>query len=1351
MFDDFNICPYTGLRSFTEDESIYFKGREENIDHAIEQLQQNKFLMLTGASGDGKSSLVYAGIIPNARAGFLKSRYSQWAVADFRPERTPFKNLCKSLASQLEIKNVQTVESELKHGFSALVELYRNSPRYLDTESAEWMSADEKERAILKRKSGNLLILVDQFEEFFTNPENYHNGAPSRESNLVLNVLLETARLAYEENLPIYVVFTMRSDFIGQCAAFRGLPEYIGFSQFFVPRLNRTQLQQVIEEPAELSGNRITRRLTERLIHDLTEGVDQLPILQHALNQIWHAAGHGKEELDLIHYAMVGGMPVDELPEDQQSRCMQWFDELDPEIRECYHEPGLQNVLDTHTNKLYQEAAAYYHQKTGKTISGEIVSRIIKTAFTCLTKIDQSRAVRNRMTLQEITNILNLPEADVTTVGIVLNIFREPGNTFIRPFISEDGDGNELHSDDVLDITHESLIRNWRFLDEWAQEEFDNYTIFLDFEKQLNRWVESGKASEFLLSIGPLVYFENWYEHVQPNAYWIARYLPDELEPDKKLEKAKQVLANTQEFLSLSAKKHVITRTVMNYGTKKLVAGFAVMLLTSLAIYGIWDAYQKQNDSILRTIKKDTIELAGRADLGPQLIIPAITNQLISDNLTITEVIDGIENRDQKIKIATGIATQLVFQGRYEPVNEILLSLSIADSLLSGIRVQNQNVAGLSNVLEMIYNYSITAGLARYYNPLDERFDALVKSNATRAAEWGLYVLENQPAGYTDIQHLNLALENGLNHKMFDPDKIEHILNIMSPLETGVVSDWIAQNYRRDTILERGSQVYGVRYNGLYQLLAYFYAAAGKPAMAIQSVDSILNYQDTFFENDYETHMENATNIAGVFYTYGYNEHLDTFVSGYTSRKNTNPVEFYNRLVSRMFFDFYVAAYPNYFGGFDRYYTQTNIKLADDEMLSFFFGKKREEIQKLTDPDARNFNLAASYKNEGLMLAFRNDMRPGNDLEAIALSLFDTAFSHYIQTSDTYLNQIISATTEFSSELITVPRKFLFQYPDYRVPFHPTEARGWVFYYKSPLFVSHLITNNLFDRVYNDRESLRYFESWFQDYHALMTTRDWLFREPMPYETMAKIASKLEERNAGQIADLNLLYLHLADYAFNRNEPEEGIVFVEKISPERLLNSFQYTLPFFPNTNSLEMVAHAVANLAVHGEMEIAYNLIDVFRLEVNRSSIYAYASQRALLQNQSRSAAVQLLDSARVEMLRLDNPAVFQPNRHNVAIALMYIDPKNNSEEAYQAIRNVGNKFNAIYRFGFAEAYYDNLYNATRYIPELISGSDKAIFLARITAGVNYKQHTPDEWKRFKNNEFFLARRFLPYINESS
>jgi hypothetical protein len=69
----------------------------------------------------------------------LKSKYSQWCVADFRPERTPFQNLCKSLAKQLDIDDINTVEAELNHGFSALADLYRNSKRHLDNHSEAWV------------------------------------------------------------------------------------------------------------------------------------------------------------------------------------------------------------------------------------------------------------------------------------------------------------------------------------------------------------------------------------------------------------------------------------------------------------------------------------------------------------------------------------------------------------------------------------------------------------------------------------------------------------------------------------------------------------------------------------------------------------------------------------------------------------------------------------------------------------------------------------------------------------------------------------------------------------------------------------------------------------------------------------------------------------------------------------------------------------------------------------------------------------------------------------------------------------------------------------------------------------
>src|SRR4249920_3347970 len=102
MFDPSDTFPYIGLRPFSEEDSLYFKGREENSLQITALLELNKFLMVTGASGDGKSSLVYAGLVPNARAGFFKAKYTNWVVADFRPERSPIHNMADALAKTFE-------------------------------------------------------------------------------------------------------------------------------------------------------------------------------------------------------------------------------------------------------------------------------------------------------------------------------------------------------------------------------------------------------------------------------------------------------------------------------------------------------------------------------------------------------------------------------------------------------------------------------------------------------------------------------------------------------------------------------------------------------------------------------------------------------------------------------------------------------------------------------------------------------------------------------------------------------------------------------------------------------------------------------------------------------------------------------------------------------------------------------------------------------------------------------------------------------------------------------------------------------------------------------------------------
>jgi len=120
------ICPYPGLRPFTEEESIFFKGRDLHIRQIISQLEDKKITIITGASGDGKSSLVYAGVIPNARAGFFHAEYNNWLICDFKPERSPLVNLSRSLSENMNLDQAMIEDDYIKVRHIILIKTRNN-------------------------------------------------------------------------------------------------------------------------------------------------------------------------------------------------------------------------------------------------------------------------------------------------------------------------------------------------------------------------------------------------------------------------------------------------------------------------------------------------------------------------------------------------------------------------------------------------------------------------------------------------------------------------------------------------------------------------------------------------------------------------------------------------------------------------------------------------------------------------------------------------------------------------------------------------------------------------------------------------------------------------------------------------------------------------------------------------------------------------------------------------------------------------------------------------------------------------------------------------------------------------
>ncbi|MGC3944893.1 MAG: hypothetical protein QM762_10320 [Chryseolinea sp.] len=1303
------FCPYTGLRPFTEDESIYFKGRDVHIDQATQQLERNKFIIITGASGDGKSSLVYAGVIPNAKAGFLKSSFSNWIVADFRPERSPMKNLSQSLARALDL-NTSTVETELNYGFSALVDMYKASPYYLDPTS----SNEPVDRA-RNRQAANLVILADQFEEFFTNPENFHNGVPSQESVSVTNILLETARIALTERLPIYVIVTMRSDYIGQCAAFRGLPGYIGFSQFFLPRLNRRELREVIEEPAMLNGNSISRRLTERLIYDIEDGADQLPILQHALNQIWKMADNGTVEMDLIHYAKVGGIGASELPDITAAEFHKWFETLPQKVKDCYHTPNLKNVLNTHANKLFQLAWDSLSEKDRQQLTEDQTQLIIAYTFKCLTKIDNTRAVRNRMTLMDISRVIDMPGATADLIGRTLTIFRDPGNTLLRPFTDNVA---QLRAEDVLDITHESLIRNWDKLNEWAAEEFASYNISRDFETQLNRWIEQRRSPDFLLSIGGLTYFEGWLKTQKFNAPWIARYLKED-DAQRRDQEASNIEANAQSFLKDSTKKHRLTRTLLRYSNRKTGIILGLIALLTLTSFVARNYYERQNKHVLHEMRTDVFENIGKYNVNAvtrsQLAIEAIR----LGQATLPELVNSLDDPLERVEFSVAMGTVIAYQGRGKPESILLHSLSITDSLLEATPKDKLSPAQIAHRLKNISDFAEGLEIAYTYVPREKVSDIRFR-NAVRGGQYALEILRSQPKGFKDMPALNLNLERAISFKAITSQEAQEAIALISPI-SGKPSAWIAENYNANKLSRIGFYG-GFTHNGLYQQLGYLYASIGDAKTALQCIDTLLAYHDPYFQNNYSSNADNASHIAQAFYVNNQLPALEEFVDGYCKKTGTTTENFYAMLLARCKLYELGTVVTSMLANYD-FRLNLSLEYSDSTQIHFFFEKYRSSSLKNLQPDARNFQLALSYKDEAILNTRRLEVSSNHQLIKKYYPLFDQAMEHYSLVSPQYLNEQIEVLEISHFDKMNVRRKFLFIFPDVRTPFHPNEPRLYHFFYTSQAFLKYMLDKDVFDKLYSESSDLAYLNTYFRDYGYVEPSLEYTLSNGIDHDVLAALEKKISARNDANIPSLPMLYLYLGHGAAKNQDKEASLSYYNHIAATDvqsiLISGFDPATPF-------RLVATCLADLAQFDDFNQVNKIVGAFNLPENRVALYSYASQ--LLSIRRDSGPDKLMSAAKKELQSIKALSRGSMNcLSQVAYADLLLAQQPDIRAAYGMIKNIEIKYVAFYAIGRGVAFHGDLYDAYNTLPDDVSDSEGVVLLTGVYRGYSDFVNTPD------------------------
>src|SRR5215472_2210099 len=242
--------PFPGLRPFRETEKHLFFGRESQVDTMVDKLARTRFLAVVGTSGSGKSSLVNCGLRPALHRGLMAKAGTSWRMAQFRPGNNPIKAMARALARK----------GTLFPSFDSLEGLSLEDMVEATLCMSKLGVVDVYEQAQLPEGT-NLLVVVDQFEELFR----YRMVGASnqaQEATAFVNLLIEPKA---EAQFPIYVVLTMRSDFLGDCSEFTGLAEAINEGQYLVPRMNREERRAAISGPAGVGGADISPVLLTRL------------------------------------------------------------------------------------------------------------------------------------------------------------------------------------------------------------------------------------------------------------------------------------------------------------------------------------------------------------------------------------------------------------------------------------------------------------------------------------------------------------------------------------------------------------------------------------------------------------------------------------------------------------------------------------------------------------------------------------------------------------------------------------------------------------------------------------------------------------------------------------------------------------------------------------------------------------------------------------------------------------------------------------------------------------------------------------------------------------------------------
>ena len=281
---------YKGLRPFTAEDTKDFFGRDRLVDALVKDVQgqcaldkaipeQGRLLALIGPSGSGKSSILMAGLLPKLQHGAIPDSKEWIYLEPMVPGKRPIEALTLLLKPYFPDSSIKTLREDLDD----------DSTRGLHLLATQ----------LIKKSDSKVVLLVDQFEELFTQTESETDRQQFVE-------LLVTA--ATEPHGPVLVLLTIRADFYDRPMQYPVLNNLLQTHLRQVLPMDVDDLRATIEQPAAQPDVRLTfeGNLVGDLLFEVQGQVGALPLLQFTLEQLFqHRSGH---RLTLKAYHEIGGV-----------------------------------------------------------------------------------------------------------------------------------------------------------------------------------------------------------------------------------------------------------------------------------------------------------------------------------------------------------------------------------------------------------------------------------------------------------------------------------------------------------------------------------------------------------------------------------------------------------------------------------------------------------------------------------------------------------------------------------------------------------------------------------------------------------------------------------------------------------------------------------------------------------------------------------------------------------------------------------------------------------------------------------------------------------------------------------